>query len=626
MIKKKSSAEKLNVNVKVGILHTIADVIYATPAGKIREAVANARDNDATWIIILVDQTKKSICIFDNGVGITRKRFQEIFESIGYGMLKLAPEKKLSYFGLGLMSIFQLGNNINIYTRPKGEKSIHLLEVDTKAIFDKKNEEKHISSLSNSIVLRETDEPTRRESTSSLLTDEINARFKGQLTSFTEIIIEGVSSDDLSTICTDEFIEDLRKVLPLRVQQDEPFLKRITGDKIKNIKSILENPEYCKPIDVFFGTQEESEIEQLWKYFPAFRSDVTFPDDNVYVGTEQDFGYYVIHSVAVDLHRSQEAEKESGFWVRNQNFLVKSADFLERPGPGRKLKTIDQPLKPWVFGEVFHKDMNKFLAVSRNDYLFEKEEFKKFREKLSSIVNPLNQELRIIWEKRKTIIEGLIDPFLKLTEPGGAIKETEKRLRHIVRKTIGEEEFRKQMFERLRQTRNTNIENEKYRVDIILGQNKQSITLGEDENAVVKVEPGLKGKTQNYQIVWDAEKKKVIASISPDLFEPKKTVFLGKTFDVFFVARKEEDPGVSIDPDKGVIFINPFNKEMVYYSVSIFDVYVALQIANSISKTKDELAKNLLTLLGASSTMTQTFVTPLGDDLRRTIGFTELRP
>ena len=67
----KIPTEELPVDVKVAILHTIADAIYATPTGKIREAVANARDNNATWIIILVDQTRKSICLFDNGPGIT---------------------------------------------------------------------------------------------------------------------------------------------------------------------------------------------------------------------------------------------------------------------------------------------------------------------------------------------------------------------------------------------------------------------------------------------------------------------------------------------------------------------------------------------------------------------------
>ncbi|MEW6261930.1 MAG: ATP-binding protein [Thermodesulfobacteriota bacterium] len=611
--------EDLNVDVKVGILHTIADAIYATSTGKIREAVANAIDKAATLIIILVDQTRKSICLFDNGSGITRKRFQEIFESIGYGMLKHEPEKKLSYFGLGLMSIFQLGNKVKIFTRPRGEKEIHLLEVDTRAIFNKNNEDKSISSLKNSIFLKGTDEPTRRSCTPPLLNDAITKQLLNVLTSFTEIVIEDVKSEEIDIICSDEFVEELRKVLPLRIQEDEPFLKRITGKKSKEIRKILENKEFCKTIDVFFGIQEEEKIEQLWKYFPGFRSDLTFPDDNVYVGIEQEFAYYIIHSVAVDLHRSQDVEKESGFWIRNQNFLVKSADLLERPGPGRKIKTIDEPIKAWVFGEIFHKDMNAFLTVSRNDYLFEKGEFRNFRDKLVNIVSPLNQELRNIWRKRKSIVEGLVEPFLKLTERDGAIKKTENKLRDIVCKDLGEQEFKKQIFERLRQSRNPRIENKNYRVDLILSQNKDPITLGEDENAIVKIDPSLKDKIQFFQITWDAEKKKVLASISPGLFEPKETVFLGETFQVLFVVQKEEDPGVSINVDEKMIYINPFNQEMIHYSVSIFDVYVALQIANALSKTKDELVKNVLALLGASSPVTTRYVTPLGDDLRRTI-------
>jgi hypothetical protein len=612
--------QELPVDIKVAILHTIADAIYATPVGKIREAIANARDNNATWILILVDQTRKSICLFDNGPGITRKRFQEIFESIGYGMLKNDPERKLSYFGLGLMSIFQLGNKVKIFTRPRGEKGIHLLEVDTRAIFDKKNEASSISSLKNSVLLKESDEITRKASTPPLAENSIGKPpFDGLSKSFTEIVIEGLKSEDLNTICSNEFVEELRKVLPLRIREDEPFLTRITGKRLNEIRKILDNKEVCKTIDVFFGIQEEDKIEQLWKYFPAFRADLTFPDDNIHVGTEQDFAYYIIHSVAVDLHRSQDVEKETGFWIRNQNFLVKSADFLERPGPGRKIKTIDQPLRAWIFGEVFHKNMNTFLTVSRNDYLFEKDEFTNFRDKLITIVSPLNQELRNIWGKRNTIIEGLVKPFSKLAGPEGAIKRTESRLRDIVRKDLKEQDFRKQMFEQLSQSRNKKIENDNFRIDRILSQNKDPITLGEDEDAIVKVDPALKGKIQDCEVAWDAEKKKVIASISPDLFEPKDTVFLGETFTVVFVVQKEEDPGVSINVDNKVIYINPFNQEMIQYSVSIFDVYVALQIANALSKNKNELVKNALALLGASSPITTRYVTPLGDDLRRTI-------
>lgn len=620
-IQQSPKPQELSVDVKVGILHTIADAIYATPTGKIREAVANARDNNATWIVILIDQTRKSICLFDNGPGITRERFQEIFQSIGYGTLKKEQEKKLSYFGLGLMSIFQLGSKVKIFTRTSSERKIHVLEVDTKSIFDKKNESESISSLKKSVQLKESDELTRKAFTSPLVNEVITNRlsFNNSLNNFTEIVIENVGVDDINTICQVEFVEELRKVLPLRVEEGEPFLKRITGKKVKEIRAILDNKDYCKTIDVFWGIQENGEVEQLWKYFPSFKSDLTFPDDNVRVGKELDFAYYVIHSVAQDLHRSPDIERESGFWIRNQNFLVKSADFLERPGPGRKIKTIDQPLKTWVFGEVFHKDMNAFITVSRIDYLYEKDEFSDFREKFSSVVSPLNQELREIWEKRRTIIEGLIEPFTKLTEPEGAIRRTESRLRDIVGKTLKQDEFRQQMFTRLRQTRYKKIENKNFRIDLILSQSNDKITLGEDENAIVKIDPALRGKVGDCLITWDAGKKKVIALISPDLFESKDVVFLDETFSVVFVVSKGADAGISIDVDNKLIYVNPFNDDMVRYSVSIFDVYVALRIADALSATKDELVKNTLALLGASSSVTARYVTPLGDDLRRTI-------
>jgi len=48
----------IHVDFKINILHTIADAIYATAAGKVREAVANSRDNGASWVVIVLDQTK----------------------------------------------------------------------------------------------------------------------------------------------------------------------------------------------------------------------------------------------------------------------------------------------------------------------------------------------------------------------------------------------------------------------------------------------------------------------------------------------------------------------------------------------------------------------------------------
>jgi len=153
---------RIQVEVKIGILHTIADAIYATPAGKIREAVSNARDNNASWIVILADRTTNSLTFFDNGNGITQDRFLEIFKSIGWGLLRNQPDTKLSYFGLGLMSIFQLGESFSLFTKPKNSKEYNFLGINTKGIFDKKNDNKSISFLQRYFDLTPTSEKSRK--------------------------------------------------------------------------------------------------------------------------------------------------------------------------------------------------------------------------------------------------------------------------------------------------------------------------------------------------------------------------------------------------------------------------------------------------------------------------------
>lgn len=96
----KAKQSNIPVDITVGILHTVAEAIYSTETGKVREAVANATDNGATWIVIVPDQTKKSLTIVDNGGGIADDMFHTIFKSIGYGLLQDDEEPRLSYFCL----------------------------------------------------------------------------------------------------------------------------------------------------------------------------------------------------------------------------------------------------------------------------------------------------------------------------------------------------------------------------------------------------------------------------------------------------------------------------------------------------------------------------------------------
>ncbi|MGD0216296.1 MAG: ATP-binding protein [Desulfobaccales bacterium] len=620
----------VDVDVKVKILQTIAKAIYATPIGKIREAVANAMDNEATWIIIMADRTTKSLCIYDNGNGISKDHFQEIFKSIGYGLLSDEPSEKLSYFGLGLMSIFKLGKKVKVFTRHRGEEDIVVVNVSAEEFFSKKNQDKSIKELKEYVSFGHPEE--RKSSNAPSLDDYIENTFEEIPPHFTEIVIEDVIDEDLNAICDPSFATDIRKVLPLRVEDDEPFLKRFVGDKAKDIKKLLENKTFCRTIDVFFGVKGENseqiepeevlvqqeEINQLWKYFPKFRSDLVFPDSNIYFcnADNREFAFYIVHTIAKDLYRETQDIKENGFWVRNQNFLVKAADFMEKPGPGRRI--IDQPLRNWIFGEIFHKNMNRFLTVSRTEYLFDDKDFREFRDEIFDIVRPLNRILREIWEKKNEVVDGVIDPFKNITEPGGPFQIAEQRLRRMV-DPKDEQGFHKDMFERLNAKRVKEIEVPEARVDVILPKASGEIPLGEDDKLSVCIDPNL--KDEQYQVSWDKDKETVKVSISPELFKPREVVFLGKTFTVVFVAKKESDPGVSVDIDHYIIYVNPFNKELIQYSVSIIDVLIALEIADAISNDQTELKKNFLTIIGAKTTVAVKYVTPLGDELRRLSAF-----
>ena len=119
----------------------------------------------------------------------------------------------------------------------------------------------------------------------------------------------------------------------------------------------------------------------------------------------------------------------------------------------------------------------------------------------------------------------------------------------------------------------------------------------------------------------EEETNRIIVKISPQLFSPKKVTFLGKTFEVIFVACKENDPGVSIDSEKGKIYVNPFNQNVLKYSVSFIDVYIALELADIYSETKIEMKSYLIDLLGAKLTKSdiipKKYLYSLKDELQR---------
>ena len=61
--KESSGLPAIQVDMRIGILDTIAKSIYAEPKVKIREAVANSMDNEASWFIMYMDTPSRSISV-----------------------------------------------------------------------------------------------------------------------------------------------------------------------------------------------------------------------------------------------------------------------------------------------------------------------------------------------------------------------------------------------------------------------------------------------------------------------------------------------------------------------------------------------------------------------------------
>lgn len=605
----KAPMPELRVEMKIGILHTIAKSIYESPERKIREAVANSIDNQASLFVCFADPSTRTLSLFDNGTGITKKRFQEIFSNLGYGLAK-EELSSLSYFGLGLMSIIQLGKKATIFTRSINEKTILKLQIDTKTIFDKDNEKKPLSFIEKCIPLEESN-LIARSALSPLTDSDIKNTFNVFPQFFTEIVIEDVFPQDLKFLRNGSFEETIRKLLPLKPDEKDPFFNRIKDNKAKNwIQDLFANVKYCPTIDFYYGVSGERQLKQLWRYFPDFKTEWESGNTNISYGIGNGgFAYYILYTIGA----MQEELTDVGFWVRNRNFLVKPADFLEQPG--KRNKIIHEPLKNWIYAEIFHENMNNFLMVSRNEYIWDSPEFRTFYDAVAELVSPLNKELRQAYEYGSKIVNDLITPFADVGEKKGPFYRASKTIASIGIPCDGADAL--QVLSELKKKRRPELEKDNDRIDTLMKKSTTKILLADDENSLVTIDPAV-SKEDVYTKTWDPLTQKIVVNISPSLFAPKKVIFIGKTFEVIFVAGKESDGGISVNVDDGKIFVNPFNHDMLNYTVSFIDVYVAVELADIMAATKEEMKRYLLQLLGTKYvTSGKDYLSPLSDDLQR---------
>jgi len=594
------------VEVKVGILHTIAKSIYGSTDGKIREAVANAIDNEADKFIILADPGCNRLSLFDTGKGISKSRFSEIMKSIGLGLSREDPSS-LSYFGLGLMSIFQLGRTASVYSKSKS--GILSFTVDVEKIFKKQNQHEPISFIRSCITINDGTPPSR-ESISSISDDVITQTIGAIPDTFTEIIIDDINKLDRDHLFDGEFKSLLRQILPLQHNQNELFLQNLTSvNERDKIVSLLRDTDYCQHIETYFGIDPDSLPCRLYKYFPQIKESINFSESNIFFHKGANFACYLLF-MPEDLQdlKENDGTRETGLWIRNRNFLVKKADNFQRAGTRSKLFT--GPLINWTYGEIFHKGMNEFLTVSRDEYLWETEEFKSFKNEVFELLQSFNRDLRKVWQTTGKIEKRVIKPFQDITTPFAKAETVLKEMSFWESPADSDKILRSLTKE------SSGLESAKTISDTLREANKP-IVLSDQDGAVVVIDSDLKGSKSLYTKTWNARAKCIEMRISPDLFNSQSVNFLGKEFTVEYVFGKEINKGLYFDTAHSRILINPFNTELRNYSITFVEFYVAIEIAYSQALNVYDMRELLLKFVGRNFENPSQYMAPLEDDLRR---------
>lgn len=613
--KSETGTTDLKVHMKMGILQTIAKSIYSGAQGKIREAVANSIDNKARNFIIYLDRATRTISLFDDGNGISGQKFAEIFNNLGLGLGKHEAES-ISYFGLGLMSVIRLGNVATIITKSSKTGKMLKMKIQVSKIFDDKNEAEDISFIEKCIIPPSKCDGPTRNAISSLSDSIIKSTLGGMPASFTELVIEDVPQTEFDTIATSDFREEISKILPLGMQEKEVFIENISdAPKRKWIRDLFKDVKYCPTIAVHMGIKEEGDVVPLSKYFPTFKRDLSFEEPNISCGTSADkkFKYFFLFTTE-DLEESSKENAETGFWVRSRNFLVKPADFFQQPGSRKKY--IHEPLKNWIYGEIYHENMKSFLNVSRTDYVWDSDDFTKFRKSVVNLVQDLNKKLRKVWKYSKEIETSIITPFLDISASSGPFYRATKTITDMGIDCEGE--HAEKILKDLGKKRDKELESCVPIDSLIKQTGSEQIVLANDENLKVVIDKRLdNGRTFHKSIDFTNDEARALISISPELFTKKDIVFLSKSFSVIFVTGSQHNRGISIDPSDAKIYVNPFNHDLMKYSVSFIDVYIAVELAHIMAQTKDEMKDYLLSLLGRNYITAERFMSPLSDDLQR---------
>lgn len=605
-----NDTKMIQTEAKFGILTTITNAIYATPKLKIKEAVTNAKDNNATKMLISYNDNTNTLTLLDNGDGFSIDSLKNIFSSIGYSEYK-QDNNKYSHFGLGLFSVFSLGSMVEIYSLQQDSSIV--CTFNSAEVFSQDNEDKPLRLVADHIKVFNSDEYLF----TSDLQDTSKELIINSSNSYTEIKIIGINAVNKSYFKNIHLLKkEMSMVLPVRPRENEPFFENIIDEdqreKIKNISGVYENSPYVSFVDIFYefitndNISESNEVDtnkpfnayiwQIYKYYPNF-TNIFFNNGNITIEESENDNWagYIVY-IPEDLHNYINKENKDtihGLWLRNRGTLVEKNTFLECDD----YKSIDNPVKRWIFGEVFHKQMENFLYVTRDSVIEENASYKKFCASVhSSLFKDINDPLRAIYDTVKSVKTSIVEPLISInTSKSNILNSIQSKLESIDVDVKNIDPILDDIY-----NKNQILEKD------ILNYVDNLLDVSEEDTPFLKFETKqyivLMSISKDRQIFknnehiktgYDKHSKTINIKIDADVFRKKDNVqFLGDKYSVNFVMG-EPDKSFAINKKEKKIYINILNEFIAEYSLTILDVMIAFEIAYAQCKNSKEDLRRL---------------------------------
>lgn len=390
-----------------GVYAEVINQIYDSSDKRIREAVSNAFDANATEVKISVyrERTEPSkVIIRDNGDGMSVDDLRDKYVCLGGGD-NYSNSFTIGRIGIGALSVFALGDSITLNTRKKGSNKVVTAHLSLVPI---KSPQKHATLLEN--VKLGSIAGERR----ALETEE---------PSFTEIIIEELTREARSIFAseakTKELMTILERILPLPYRSDDPVFEHIASDlrdklAVGNqyvINVILHVPHLeINNVRLFrrtvYSVEEETQIENLIPIYP-FASFEGAANNNLCL-----YGYLYISKGA------QLPKEWKGVNARVKNVTIERHTYFGYEE--------DAAARVRIGGELFidNIDENRAIQSNRSGFAIENTDYRLIADYMHSMIELAIAEVRKS-SKIDSIVKQIVTPVKKLRDMCDRVSKVE---------------------------------------------------------------------------------------------------------------------------------------------------------------------------------------------------------